>query len=276
VSLADTYLVLGDFEHALEALAATLPHWPALDDPQTEADAYAKLGLAYMSTGEYASSSAALEKAVALGQKLHNAKTTASNLLLVAQLAALRRDSGGALKSYDNALKAARSGGYRRDECLALAGLGELAIASGAPETALRHLKAAYAIADELAQPYDRANLQRLIGEDHAALGQPDEALRDFESALATERRLGDRFGEVQTLADLAALDERAGRAERALIRLDEAMDVIDNTRSSLAEPGLRAAYLASQRSVYERSASLLMRMHAKAPGADSIAAPSK
>jgi CHAT domain-containing protein len=268
VSMAETYLALGDFERALEALAATLPHWSALDDPQTEADAYAKLGLAYMSTGEYDSASAALQKAVTLGQKLHNAKTTASNLLLVAQLAALRRDSAGALKSYEVALKAAREGGYRRDECLALAGLGELAIAGGQPQTALRHLQAALVIANELAQPYDRANLERLIGKARMALGQADEAQRNFDSALAAERRLGDRFGEVQTLADLAALDETAGRVERSLVRLNEAMDVIDNTRASLAEPGLRAAYLASQRSVYERSAALLMRMDAKTPGA--------
>ena len=53
VSLADTYLALGDFERALESLAATLPHWAKLDDAATEADAYGKLGLAYMSTGEY-------------------------------------------------------------------------------------------------------------------------------------------------------------------------------------------------------------------------------
>lgn len=263
VSLGETYLALGDFEHALEALAATLPRWAALNDPQSEVDAYAKLGLAYMAAGDYDVASQTLEKAVALSRKLHNSKIASGNLILLGQLAGLRHDSEGASAIYERALTEARDGGYRRDEALALVGLAGLDIAGGRPRAALPRLGDALRIALDTAAPYDEANIRRALGEARVASGENRRALDEFEAALAIERRLGDRFGEVQTLADLAALDEKDARDQRALVRLGEAMDVIDNTRSSLAEPGLRASYLASQRSIYEQAAGLLTRMSA-------------
>lgn len=169
---------MGDFEHALEAAAATLPAWSALYDPQSQTDAYAKLGLAYMAAGEYDAAATALEHAVALGRKLNNSKTIANNLVLLAQLAALRHDAAGASKAYQRALTAAREGGYRRDESLALSGLGDLAIASGNPHGAVSLLREALAIARDTGQAYDQANLRRQLGEAAAALGKPPKRCR--------------------------------------------------------------------------------------------------
>lgn len=268
VSLGADYLALGDFEHALEALAATLPHWRALNDPQDQAEAYVRMGMAYMAAGEFDAAAEALQHAVADSRKLHNSRITADNLVLLAQLAALRHDAAGAESAYARALAEARDAGYRRAEGLALAGLADLEAASGRRETALRSLDEALRIDTDLALPYDEANVRRQIGELRGA-GGGDAGLPDLEAALAIERRLGDRFGEVQTLADLARVDGAAGRDQRSLARLTEAMDVIDPTRSSLAEPGLRASYLASQRSVYEEAANLLVRMAARDPAAE-------
>lgn len=268
VSLGATYLALGDFEHALESLAATLPHWPALNDPQDQAEAYVRMGMAYMSAGEYDSAAEALRHAVAGSRKLHNARIAADSLILLAQLAALRRQPADAESAYEHALGEARDAGYRGAEGRALAGLADLETAAGRQATALRSLGEALDIATGLGLPYDEANVRRRIGELRGA-GGGDAGLPDLEAALSIERRLGDRFGQVQTLADLARADGAAGRDEQSLARLTEAMEVIDQTRSSLAEPGLRASYLASQRSVYEQAANLLVRMAARDPLSD-------
>ena len=246
VSLADTYLSLGDGERALEALVSTLPHWPALKDPETEAAAYAKLGQAYMALGEYDAARTELEKAIRLGEQLKNSRIAAGNTLLLAQLANLDGHSAGAAAQYRRALALSREAQFRGGQMEALLGLGQL--------------DDALAIARELAQPYHEARIRREMGAAAAAAGDLDGARRQLETALAMERSLGDRFGEVRTLDALAALDDRQGRVQEAVARLTEAIDAIDATRSSLAEPALRADYLASQRSVYEHAANLLAR----------------
>ncbi len=271
LGMADAYLMTGEPERALEKLIETLPHWPLFrakeDGKESEIAAYRSLGFAYTAIGNYDSAATALRQAMGLARALGNPRVTADTLVAEAQLAPLRGDSARALQICEQALAASRAAAYRRGEALADIELAKLQMAAGRPRLARAPLEQALTIATQLGQPYDEANARRALGMVHAALGETSGAQQEYAAALAIERRIGDRFGEVQTLVESARLDDRFQQPEQSLSSLDEALAVIDRTRSSLAAPELRASYLASQRAAYELSARMLMVLSKKHPG---------
>jgi CHAT domain-containing protein/tetratricopeptide (TPR) repeat protein len=270
LGMADVYLMTGEPERALEKLIETLPHWPRFrdkeDGKESEIAAYRNLGFAYTAIGNYDSAATALRQAMNLARALANPRVTADTLVTEAQLAPLRGDSARALQICEQALAASRAASYRRGEALTDIELAKLQMAGGHPRVARAPLEQALGIATQLGQPYDEANARRELGIVDAALGDTAAAQQEYAAALAIERRIGDRFGEVQTLVESARLDDRLQQPERSLSSLEEALAVIDRTRSSLAAPELRASYLASQRAAYELSARILMRLSTKHP----------
>ncbi len=270
LGMADVYLMTGEPERALEKLIETLPHWPRFrnkeDGKESEIAAYRDLGFAYTAIGNYDSASTALRQAMSLARTLGNKRVTADTLVTEAQLAPMRGDSARALQICEQALAASRSAGYRRGEALADIELAKLQMAAGHPRLAREPLQHALAIATQLGQPYDEANARRALGMVDAALGDTPAGQTEYAAALAIERRIGDRFGEVQTLVESARLDDRLQQPEQSLSSLEEALAVIDRTRSSLAAPELRAGYLASQRAAYELSAHVLIELSKKHP----------
>jgi len=270
LGMADVYLMTGEPERALEKLIETLPHWPRFrdkeDGKESEIAAYRNLGFAYTAIGNYDSAATALHQAMSLARALGNPRVTADTLVTEAQLAPLRGDSARALQICEQALAASRAASYRRGEALSDIELAKLQMAGGHARLARAPLEQALGIATQLGQPYDEANARRELGMVDAALGDTAPAQQEYAAALAIERRIGDRFGEVQTLVESARLDDRLQQPEQSLSSLEEALAVIDRTRSSLAAPELRASYLASQRAAYELSVRILMRLSTKHP----------
>ncbi len=272
LGMADVYLMMGEPELALEKLIGTLPHWRRFrgkeDGKESEIAAYRNLGRAYAAAGNYGSAEAALGTAMKLARTLGNPRITAETLVIEAQLSPLRGDAAQSLKVANEALAASRAAEYRRGEALALIEIAKLRIGTGRVRSAVPLLKQALAIATQLGQPYDEADARRVLGMAQVALGEQSAAAKEFMTALGIQRRIGNRFGEVQTLVEAGRLQERAGRLEQALATLEEALAVIDRTRSSLAAPELRASYLASQRTAYELSVRVLIGLHEQHPDA--------
>ena len=84
--------------------------------------------------------------------------------------------------------------------------LGLLALAADDPGAALKHLRRAATIWQELDAPYELARTRELIGRGCRMLGDEDGAALELEAALTIFERLGAR----PDLARLAALGERA------------------------------------------------------------------
>ncbi len=271
LGMADVYLMTGDPEKAIEKLVSTLPHWQRFrdqeDGKESEIAAYRQLGRAYAALGEASGAVTALHDAMQRARTLGNARIVADTLVVEAQLANLQGDRARSQEAVESALAASKRAGYQRGEALALIERGKLEIAVGRFHSGESAAEQALDIATKLGQPYDEANARRLLGDAHDRLNATSAAEREFSAALAIERRIGDRFGEVETLVDTARLQDRRGLLEPALETLDAALGVIDRTRSSLAAPELRASYLASQRDAYELAATVLMRLDRLHPG---------
>lgn len=271
LGMADVYLMTGDPERALEKLVTTLPQWPRFrdreDGKESEITAYRQLGRAYASLGDESAAATALRNALQRARALGNARIIADTIVVQAQIANLNSGSTGSMDVIERALAASKRAGYQRGEALTLIELAKSRIAAGQFRPSASDAEQALGIATSLGQPYDEANARRVLGVADARVGATDAAQRQYSSALAIERRMGDRFGEVQTLVETARLQDRLGLLEPALSTLEAALAAINQTRSSLAAPELRASYLASQRAAYELSARVLERLNTLHPG---------
>ena len=268
VGLGDLYLSLGDSERAIESLVQTLPNWGRLNDHEFESAAHNSLGLAYMRLGELDFAETALKDALRIREQLGNARLTGETLIARSQLESIRGNRAGALATYEQALALVRKAEYKHGETLALLGIADVYRSTGRPALAADRLKTALQIALATGERYDEALVRRALGLSDEALGDPAGARRELDSALAIQSEIGDRFGEVMSLGALADLDRKQGLPEPALARLNRARELVEFAQSSLLDADLRAGYLASQREIYELSASLLMELDRKSPGA--------
>src|SRR5262249_5934350 len=132
-------------------------------------------------------------------------------------------------------------------------------------------------------------------------LGRKDEAHRAFETSLAVYRAAGDRVHTAHTASNLgcllsdprlldeagetfAAIDDRAalaqarfcqarleldtGHLDVALRRIEAAVRLVDGLRSAALRRGYRAPTLALWQQYSALQVEILMRLHARAPGA--------
>lgn len=261
VALADVHLSLGDFEAALQSVRQTLPYWRRSKDREFEAAAHRKLAMAYAGAGEYQAASRTLQKPLEIGRALPDKRGLAETLNQLAEVRLLEGNSAEAQAGYRRALRAARESAFKRGEALALLGLGRIAAGRHEWSIARSDLEQALKITAGIPQPYDEGNIRRALGGVLASRNEANRADREFAQALEIQRRIADRFGQVLTLSEIARLRERRGSLDSALDALTEARWIVETTRSSLLEPSLRATFLAARRSIYERSASILVRL---------------
>ncbi|HZU24227.1 MAG TPA: CHAT domain-containing tetratricopeptide repeat protein [Bryobacteraceae bacterium] len=251
VGMASRYLEMGDSENALEALIATLPHWPHLHDAEFEAQTWKQLGETYTRLGEYASAAAALDKAGRVVNEQEMPRTAGEILIARARLQRITGSTRAALATSEDALRLMQRADYRHGQVLALLEISDLLESENRISEARERLRTALPIATGLGLLYDEACVRR-------ELGTLDGARAELEAALAIDRDIGDRFGEVLSLTALAKLAHQQGSTRDAIEDLARARKLVESARSSLLDPGLRASWLASQRDLYEFSATLL------------------
>jgi tetratricopeptide (TPR) repeat protein len=223
MGMAEIDLITGEQQRAIEELAGTLAHWPKFrgqeDGKESEIAAYRKLGLAYTALGNADSAAASLEKAMALARALGNKRIIAETLVVEAQLAPQQGDAARARQICQQALMASRAAEYKRGEALSLIEIAKLEISGGRARLAIAPLEQGLEIATKLGQPYDEGNARLALGRARAALGETMAARQEYDAAMAMERRLGDRFGEVETLVETAKVEDRIGQPRRGLER---------------------------------------------------------
>ena len=105
-------------------------------------------------------------------------------------------------------------------------------------------------------------------------LGEQQNAIDSFNDALQVYRRIGDRLGEADTLAEFAKLERDRGRLMEAKSMTENALASVESLRVNLKSQQLRASFFGSVRKYHELYISVLMQMHKQNPSAgyDSLA----
>jgi CHAT domain-containing protein/tetratricopeptide (TPR) repeat protein len=144
--------------------------------------------------------------------------------------------------------------------------LAEVRIEQSAPQAALQDLARAVDLLNPMGRPRSEAEALYLQGRALDRAGKPEEALVSLGRALNLRQDLHDRAGLAQTLAELAAVERRLGRAAEASAHAEAAIAAVEELRSGLLSPSLRASFLATRHLAYTLRIDLLMDRHRAAP----------
>ena len=116
----------------------------------------------------------------------------------------------------ERSLARSRAHGFRINEAMCRASVGELEYEEGNVERGLELMADSLELAREVGYQLMQANLLNALAGYTFEQGRTDEAERHARSALAVARDMGDRRHAVQALALLAALAAGRGEPERA------------------------------------------------------------
>ncbi len=279
-NMAFAYQVLGEPERARSFYEQALPLRRAAGDREGEAATLNALAGAQLELGQPEQASVLGEQAVALTREVGNRLGQAAALvnLARAQAASDRRDAAAA--TLERALALAREVGSRTQEGEVQQARGELLVSLGRLETArdaltsaLELRRGARAKESEAASLYWLARVER-------DLGRPAEALRHVRAALSLLEELRLRvvspelratfFGarrptydlQIELLMDLHRAEPAAGHAREALLASEaaRARTLVDLLRATDSDPLAREAPEQAA-----RRAALLRRLSAKA-----------
>ncbi len=231
--MADVYRRLGEPARAVELQRASLAERRRADDRRGEGYSRASLGEALLDRGELAAAAAECRQAERMLAAIGDPVGEALALHCRARCFRRRGEPAEAAASLADAVTLARRAGNVRLEASSLAEMGWARLAGGAV----------------------------------------DEAEGPLRSALALARRIDNAVVEARALAGLAALAERRGELDAALDDAMQGIARIEGLRTAIAEPGLRATYLATQADLFELAVDVQMRRAAAGDSEGAAAA---
>ncbi|HEY2294443.1 MAG TPA: CHAT domain-containing tetratricopeptide repeat protein [Thermoanaerobaculia bacterium] len=267
-NIAKSQLTLGEIGESLAHHRQALAAFRELGDRWPEAGTLHNLGACYLALGELDRAGEHYEQALAIQKALGDRRGEAATL---DDLGLIRQRLGEHRKArelYAQALELTRATGDRNQEAITLRLLGQASLALGEPAAALDSLRQAAAILDATGDRVQAGVVLRLTGEALALQGEPEKALEPLARGLSFSHAAGDRVGEAEALTSQARVERRLGRPREAESSLAAALPLFESARASIANPDLRASFLAARRQAYELRIDLLLDLDRGEPAA--------
>ncbi|HYO91461.1 MAG TPA: tetratricopeptide repeat protein, partial [Pyrinomonadaceae bacterium] len=170
-------------------------------------------------------------------------------------------------------LAVAREIKNRHGEGQSLNNLGEVHRSLNQHELARENYEQSLAVMRETRDRFSESIAHTNLGGIYLLLRQPEKARAHLDEALTIRREIGDSGGEVQTLFSLAILERDRGNLSEALKRIESALAVVENLRTTYTNQELRSIYFSTVQVYYEFYVDLLMRLHKEQPSAGHDAA---
>ncbi|NJM67826.1 MAG: tetratricopeptide repeat protein [Acaryochloris sp. RU_4_1] len=270
-AIADLYTSLGDSQLSLNTYSQALQLAQQSNAYQEQAYILAGMGDIYAATGKYNEALKVYNQALELNRS-HSlfVSSDLSPLMGIARVYNELRDYPKALAAARSILEISRQTGFGTDGAKAVPYvlMGEIYMKKGDYQQALVTL--------EQARPLLRqwhANLEAKalddMGQAYAALKQYPKAIATYNLALTQTRRWGNRPKEAETHYFMAVTERNRGDLKAAQTRIEEALTVVENLRTKVANSQLRASYFASVQKYYEFYIDLLMQLHKQQPSKD-------
>jgi tetratricopeptide (TPR) repeat protein len=245
---------LRDYDEGLKALregknveAQKKLQTATTEDP-TFALAFAKLSQSYANLGYDGQAQQSANRAVALSEDLpqtqhflitairaqvgHNFPDAISAYETLAKSSPYDVDVQWALaKLYEDSGDLAKAGDYYKKllaanpkDVAAMVASGRIAIKNGDPQGSLELLNQAVSLATQLNNDDQRGTSLHLLGVAYRMLDKSDEALRNFQEALAIREKTGDKRGIAYSVNEAAVVEESLGKSASALTHYQQAL----------------------------------------------------
>jgi len=266
-NLGVLYGDLGEFGQALEAYTPALALFRQSGDRLWEASTLHNRGVAYYGLGDFQRALADFEQALAIRREGGDRRGEVLTEISIGHVRVRLGETGPALDLARRAAGVASAAADRRGEMLARLLVAKGSLAAGEPAAALGELARALDLAHLLEDRFDEAAIRLLTGEAYLALRQPEKAAQALGEAVDLARVVKNQARLIEALTALARAEQRLGHPVEARSRVDEALRLIETSRTTETDPDLRASFLAAQRAAFELAIDLLMDLDRQQPG---------
>ncbi len=265
MNIAVVYRTLGNWQEALRHYDQARGILTDLGDRSQEAAFLNNLGFTYSHLGDPQLALSFLEDALRLRRETGDRRGEVTTLNNLGRAWRSIGDLDKALSYHRHALEIAADLGDRSGKAISRLRLAEVELDRGDAAAALRELEPG--LADlEGSSPRGEAQALFLKGRALALAGKPREALPVLQDVLARRRSLRDGVGEADALQALAMAERSLGLVKEARAHAEAAVVRVEELRTGVVSPDLRAAFLSTQHRAYTLLIDLLMDRHAVAP----------
>jgi CHAT domain-containing protein/tetratricopeptide (TPR) repeat protein len=271
------HIDVGEMQPAFDVLRRAVALHREVGDRVGEAVSLNDLGYAHETAGDYPRALENYEQALARLRAAGDRSREGRTLNLIGWIHALGFEDGDDAKGLDYLREAARIQRQTGDT----GGLAYTLVATSELLRQQHDLPGARAAAEEaldlVRQSGATLTINRLtwmLAAIHADEGSHEKARALFGAALDGFRAAGNHHNVGDVLCDIAGFLRDRGELQEARARIEEAIGLLEEERSSVASDDLRSAYLESHRYYYDLHLDILMALHERQPrqGLDALA----
>lgn len=261
-------------QNALNYYNQTLPLYRALKDKEGEFILLVNIGAVYIALGKTQSAIDNFLLALPIVKEINNPRAEA---IILNNIGGGFDDLGEYQKAIDylnQSLALRRKTGDRNGEAISLANIAIIYSKLGDQQKALEFLNQALTVQRELKARGMEAYTLNSIGRIYLEQRDYQKSFEYYSASLTIRREVGDIFGESITLFSLAHVERGRGNLNEARILIENAIQIIESVRATLASEDLRSSFFAANQDIYKFHIDVLMRLHAKQPdkGFDALA----
>jgi CHAT domain-containing protein/Tfp pilus assembly protein PilF len=257
-----TLVGLGRFDAALGEYASAEQIYRQAGLKRELVQAVIDTGQVYELLGDAVSAEERFEQARQLAREIGNTSGESDSLIALGDLERRRKNYDRADAHFKQALEKARGAGEERTIVSALLRQSMNDVDRKRYESALQSASAAQEIAERAGNLPAVALSHYVLGELRRSQGQLPQAIEAYSAAQALQKQLRDPelgwricYGQGQVLA-------AQEKPDKAITSYKEAIRVIEDTRSGIAEERYRAGYIEDRYQVYVALVELLLKVH--------------
>ena len=261
--------VFGRYDEAVRSFSDSLALGEELDDPFYVGKSLFGIGETYYSMGELDLAAEYLRAALPKRREANDQRGQAAVLRYLGSVEYSQRNYAAALEYHEQALELATS---PTDKSLVEALLSQDLVALGRYAEAAAIAVAARDKAVAAASVQLEADALEQLGRVHLAAGDALLAEQSFAGALEIYSAQALHGEQARALNGIALAARATGDLQRAIEYGERALSHIENIRGDIADPRLRAFYLAARHDYYDLQIDLTMQLHARSDASIALA----
>ncbi|MDB4954331.1 MAG: serine/threonine protein kinase with repeat [Myxococcales bacterium] len=232
---------IGKLEQAIESYAEALVIYRAIGMVRNEARALNNMGIVFAALGEYEEALAHYKSALKIDQALGERSGLALKLGNIGQCYADLGDTERAESYLGRALKVAEQTGDLSAAADAAVSLGQTKMQRGDTKSALQMFERGLTLATENRERYQEVRALQYIALATLQSGEPPEAALEMaRSSTEWARKMPMMVGIIYGLTFQAMALSRLGKHAEAIVASDEAIKLLDETRTDGVEHVMR------------------------------------
>lgn len=296
----------GEKRKALEYYETALEIAIEVEDQRTRGTLLSNIGSVHQDRGDFQKAFEYYIQSLELRREISDVYGQGISMQNIASLYKIIGDQENALNFANQALEIYQKGGFRREEALVLSSIGSIHVLTGDRkkalefdlkaldiqrtvdnksgyafilqnigksylenkeyQTALEYFYQALKTAEESNDVAAAARNLISIARTNEKLGRLEIAEAEFEKAAANFREIQAPFDLADALYFQARFEQGRGRREAAIGKISEAIQIVEELRSTISSQNWQAGFFGEQQKYYELYISLLAAQHKRFP----------